>query len=79
MLKQVARWLPGRQIVIVADSTFAALDFLGAARPYATVITRWRLEAALYAPGHAGARAARANDSRRWPRCGSIRPPDGPR
>ena len=30
MVKQVARWLPGRQLVILADSTFAALDFLGA-------------------------------------------------
>ncbi|MDB5940382.1 MAG: hypothetical protein JWP77_2746, partial [Polaromonas sp.] len=37
-------------IVIVADSAFAALDFLGAARRHATVITRLRLDAALYAP-----------------------------
>ena len=50
MVKQVSRWLPGRQIVIVADSAFAALDFLGAAKRHATVITRLRLDAALYAP-----------------------------
>ena len=50
MVKLVKRWLPERQIVIVADSTFAALEFLGAARPYATIITRLRLDAALYAP-----------------------------
>jgi len=50
MLKQVRRWLPNRPIVIVADSAFAALDFLGAARRHATVITRLRLDAALYAP-----------------------------
>ena len=50
MVKQVARWLPERQIVIVADSTFSALDLLGAARCHATVITRLRLDAALYAP-----------------------------
>lgn len=50
MVKQVKRWLPQRQIVIVADSTFAALDFLGAAREHATIITRLRLDAALYAP-----------------------------
>jgi hypothetical protein len=49
MVKQVARWLPGRQLVVVADSTFAALDFLGAARRHAAVITRLRLDAALYA------------------------------
>lgn len=50
LVKQVKRWQPTRQIVIVADSTFAALDFLGATRPYATIITRLRLDAALYAP-----------------------------
>jgi hypothetical protein len=50
MIKQVRRWLPGRHIVIVADSAFAALDFLDAARRHATVITRLRLDAALYAP-----------------------------
>ena len=47
MVKQVSRWLPGRPIVIVADSAFAALDCLGAARRHATVITRLRLHAAL--------------------------------
>lgn len=50
MVKQVRRWLPNRPIVIVADSAFAALDFLGAAKSHATVITRLRLDAALYAP-----------------------------
>lgn len=50
LVKQVKRWLPQRQIIIVADSTFAALHFIGATRPYATVITRLRLDAALYAP-----------------------------
>jgi hypothetical protein len=53
MVKPVQRWLPGRPIVIVADSTFAALDFLGATKRYATVITRLRLDAALYAPAPA--------------------------
>ena len=50
MIKQVHRWLPDRLIVIFADSAFAALDLLGAARQHATVITRLRLDAALYAP-----------------------------
>jgi hypothetical protein len=27
MLKQVRRWLPTREIVVVADSTYAALEF----------------------------------------------------
>jgi hypothetical protein len=50
MVKQVRRWLPGRPIVIVADSAFAALDFLDATRQHATIVTRLRLDAALYAP-----------------------------
>jgi hypothetical protein len=50
MIRQVRRWLPGRPIVIVADSAFAALDFLDATRQHATIITRLRLDAALYAP-----------------------------
>ena len=53
MVKQLRRWLPGRRLVIVADSAFAALGFLGAARRHATVITRLRLDAALYAPAPA--------------------------
>jgi hypothetical protein len=28
MIVQVARWLPGRRLVIVADGTYAVLDFL---------------------------------------------------
>ena len=50
MIRQVRRWLPERPIVIVADSAFAALDFLDATRPHATIVTRLRLDAALYAP-----------------------------
>jgi hypothetical protein len=63
MLKQVRRWLPSRHIVVVADSAFAALDFLSAARPHATVITRLRLDAALYAPAPQPAWPARAQAS----------------
>src|SRR5438105_13462733 len=53
MVFQVRRWLPQRDLVVVADSAYAALDFLHAcaslARPV-TVITRLRLDAALYEP-----------------------------
>ena len=49
MIRQVRRWLPGRPIVIVADSAFAALDFLDATRRHATIITGLRMDAALYA------------------------------
>lgn len=50
MLLQVKRWLPEREMVVVADSSFAALELLGAVRQRVTVITRLRLDAALYEP-----------------------------
>ena len=47
---QIHRWLPGRRIVIVGDTAFAAIEFLGAVRNYVSVVTRLRLDANLYAP-----------------------------
>jgi DDE superfamily endonuclease len=48
---QVRRWLPGRELVLLADSSFAALDLLAVlARHGLVCITRLRLDAALYAP-----------------------------
>jgi hypothetical protein len=48
----VPRWLPGREVVFVADSSFAALDWLAlvAQLPGGSVLTRLRLDAALYDP-----------------------------
>ena len=52
MIQLVGRWLPGREIVFVADSSFAALELLAKVKtmPWASVITRLRLDAALYDP-----------------------------
>jgi hypothetical protein len=53
MVKQVRRWLPERQLVIVADSSFAAISWLFALTQLPgqlCVIVRFRLDAALYAP-----------------------------
>ena len=53
MLKQVRRWLPERQIVVVADSSFAALELLFALSQIQSpvhIVTRLRLDAALYQP-----------------------------
>jgi hypothetical protein len=50
MLLQTARWLPDRRIIAVADSSFAAIDLLNAVRPWVTMITRLRLDAALHKP-----------------------------
>ena len=52
-LLQVRRWLPARPLVAVADSGYAAIELLASCahlpNPIA-VITRLRLDAALYAP-----------------------------
>lgn len=56
MLLQVRRWLPQRQVVVVADSSFAVLELLDGAWQLANpicMITRFRLDAALYAPAPA--------------------------
>jgi DDE superfamily endonuclease len=50
LVRQVHRWLPDRSLVLVADSSYAALDLLAALRPVATVVTRLRLDAQLFAP-----------------------------
>lgn len=53
MICQVRRWLPNRTIVVVADSSYAVLELLASAASLAlpvTLITRLRLDAALYAP-----------------------------
>jgi DDE superfamily endonuclease len=47
---QVRRWLPERELVIVGDHTYAALEWLDAVRRAGCVITRLRLDAALYEP-----------------------------
>ncbi len=62
MIRLVTRWLPGREAIFVADSSFAALDLLDQVKrlPRASLITRLRLDAALYnpapprEPGHKG-------------------------
>jgi hypothetical protein len=46
---QIRRWLPERYIVLVADSAFAAIEFLAAVREHVCVVTRLRLDANLFA------------------------------
>ena len=70
MLLLVARWLPDRELVVVADSSFAALELLAAVRREMTVVTRLRLDAALFepvAPRHAGQRGRPRKAGRRLP------------
>lgn len=53
MIVQVRRWLPERKLVVVADSSYAVLELLAAAANLSepvTMVTRLRLDAALYEP-----------------------------
>ena len=53
LLLQVRRWLPERKVVVVTDSGFAVLDLLWRMTQLANpicMITRFRLDAALYEP-----------------------------
>lgn len=50
ILIQTARWLPERRIIGVGDASFASIDLLNDVRPWLTMITRLRLDAALHKP-----------------------------
>jgi hypothetical protein len=62
MIYQLRRWLPSRSLIVVGDNTYAALDLLHACQSLpnpVTLITRLRLDAALYAPAPAYAGVGR--------------------
>ena len=46
----LARWLPNRRVIAVADSSYAAIELLAAVRRHVSVITRVRLDARLFDP-----------------------------
>jgi DDE superfamily endonuclease len=52
VIRLVVRWLPGRMVVFVADSSYAVLELLAHVSRLcrASLITRLRLDAALYDP-----------------------------
>jgi hypothetical protein len=52
MILQVTHWMPGRSLVVVADGTYAVLDFLLKVShlPGVCLVTRLRLDACLYDP-----------------------------
>lgn len=52
MIGQLHRWLPNRSLVIVADGAYAVVKFLSAVVrfPGVAIVTRLRLDAALYDP-----------------------------
>jgi hypothetical protein len=68
ILLMAKRWLPERDIVVVADSSFAALELLAAVREQMCVITRLRLDAALYDPAPKRTPATRGRPRRKGAR-----------
>jgi hypothetical protein len=50
VLLQTARWLPGRRVVAVGDSSFSAIELLRDVGRHLCMISRLRLDAGLYEP-----------------------------
>ena len=50
MLLQIARWLPGRRVIAVTDSSYAVMELLEAVRGHLCMVTRLRLDARLFTP-----------------------------
>ena len=72
MIKQLHRWLPERTLVIVADGSYAVVAFLAQMirLPHVTLVTRMRLDAALYDPApqrKAGQKGRPATKGKRQP------------
>jgi hypothetical protein len=71
---QIRRWLPNRLIIIVADSSFAAIELIAAVRRHVCFITRLRLDANLFAPSsaHRRGRGRPAKKGRKLPKLADI-------
>ena len=50
LLLLASRWLPGRRLIAVADTTYAVIELLAAVRHRLTMVTRLRLDARLFDP-----------------------------
>jgi hypothetical protein len=75
MIREVKRWLPERELVVVADSSFAALELLSAVRRDVRMMTRLRLDAALYEPAperQARQRGRPRLKGARWPTLAAL-------
>jgi len=73
MITQVWRWLPDRLLVVIADRIYAAIELVAACAGLpepVSMITRLRLDAALYdpaPPGQKGKRGASRKKVKRQP------------
>ena len=81
LLLLVARWLPERRLIAVADSSYAAIELLAAVCRRLTMITRLRLDARLFdppsprRPGTRGRPRVLGAPSPPWPSAWPIRDP----
>lgn len=69
----IARLLVGRSIVVVADSSFAALDLLASVKDAVTVVTRLRQDAALYEPVRAAKKPGRGRPRKKGRRLPTLK------
>ena len=68
LLLLTGRWLPGRRLIAVADTTYAVIELLAALRHRLTMVTRLRLDARLFdPPRRPGARGRRRVTGQRQP------------
>lgn len=73
VLRTVQRWQPTRPLVVVADSGFAALELLAAVTNHAlSVVTRLRLDAALYEPAPPRPASRRGRPRKKGPRLPTL-------
>ena len=73
VLRTVQRWQPTRPLVVVADSGFAALELLAAVTNHAlSVVTRLRLDAALYEPAPPRLASHRGRPRKKGPRLPTL-------
>jgi hypothetical protein len=72
---QIRRWAPKREIVVVADSSFSALDLIAAVRRHVCLVTRLRLDASLFEPApkrRPGQNGRPAKKGRRLPKLSDV-------
>ncbi len=71
----LSRWLKGRKLIVVADNNYSALELLhGAQRVGTSVITRLRLNAALYDPAPSEAQFRKQHPRGKLPKKGARQP-----
>jgi DDE superfamily endonuclease len=72
---QTKRWLANRAIIIVADSSFSALELIASVRQHVCFVTRLRLDANLFAPAPArrsGQRGRQPKKGRQLPKLSKV-------